>query len=116
MALQIISIYRSQSWGSARLFEEIKKIIDYEKNTLIVGDFNICFKENYTNQLIQGLLNMGFVQLIHETTHMQGRIIDHAYFRDHTNKMKIHLDRHSPYYSDHDAFCIIIKPCTAVMT
>ena len=90
-------------------------MLDHEKNTLIVGDFNICFKENYSNQLIQGLLKIGFVQLIHEPTHTRGRIIDHAYFRDHTKKLKIDIDRHSPYYSDHDAFCIIIKRCTAVM-
>ena len=78
MELQIISIYRSQNWSSARLFEEIKKMLDHDKNTLIVGDFNICFKENYSNQLIQGLLKIGFVQLIHEPTHTRVRIIDHA--------------------------------------
>lgn len=45
---------------------------------------------------------------------MRRQIIDHAYFHDHTNKMKIQIDRYSYYHSDHDAFCIIIKPYTAV--
>ena len=64
--------------------------------------------ENFNNTLIQGLLNFGFNQLVHEATHIQGRHIDHAYLLDPTQKINSEVDRYSPYYSDHDGLCIVL--------
>ena len=82
--------------------------MDEGRITLITGDFNVCFIENLSCSLIQGLLNLGFDQLVHEPTHIRGRHIDHVYFRDPTEKLRPRVTRYSPYYSDHDGICIVI--------
>ena len=58
--------------------------------------------------MIQELLAIGFQQLVHEPTHVRGRIIDHAYIHDLSGRLKLHVERYSPYYSDHDALCITV--------
>ena len=84
------------------------KSLNEGKPTLITGDFNACFIENFNNRLIQGLITLGFKQLVHEGTHTQGRHIDHAYLLDPTGKVNSSVDRYSPYYSDHDGICITL--------
>jgi hypothetical protein len=107
-SLDIINVYRSQSGHSLELLEHLKKQIEAERITIITGDFNICFMENNSNRMIQGLLSLGFDQLVHEPTHIQGRHIDHVYFLDPSKRLKPIIDRYSPYYSDHDGICITI--------
>ena len=106
--IDLINVYRSQSGNSLELLEHIKKQIETGRRTIITGDFNICFMENFNNRMIQGLLSLGFNQLVHEPTHMRGRHIDHVYFLDQSGRLKPILDRYSPYYSDHDGICITI--------
>jgi exonuclease III len=108
-SLDIINIYRSQAGNSLELLEHLKKLIEDEQITLITGDFNICFMENFNNRLIQGLLQIGFDQLVHEPTHIRGRHIDQAFFRDPSKRLKPIIDRYSPYYSDHDGICITLR-------
>ena len=90
------------------LLEELKKLIVLDQTTLITGDFNACFTENFSNRMIQGLLELGFNQLVHEPTHIRGCHIDHAYILDPCDKLKPIMNRYSPYDSDHDAICIIL--------
>ena len=71
-SIDIINIYRSQGGNSVELLEDLRKIIEVQRVTLVTGDFNACFRENYNNRLIQGLLSMGFCQLMHEATQIQG--------------------------------------------
>ena len=104
--IDIIAIYRSHSLNSSNILQELTKLIDLRRTTLIVGDFNLCYKENGNNRLIKGLEELGFKQLIHEPTHVRGRTIDHAYLLEEKRTMKIVIERYSPYYSDHDAICI----------
>ena len=81
-----------------------------ERTSLITGDFNICYQMNQSNRLIQGLDQRGFSQLVNEATHIQGRHIDHVYWRDRTcTWSEPDVERYSPYYSDHDAICVTIK-------
>ena len=86
----------------------LRRLIDETKITLVIGDFNSCFHENFNNQVTQGLIQQGFVQLVKEPTHIRGRIIDHAYIKDPTGRLKPIIERYSPYYTDHDAICITI--------
>ena len=108
-ALDIINIYRSQTGHSVELLENLKKQIEPGRITIITGDFNICFMENFNNRLVQGLLELGFDQLVHEPTHIRGRHIDQVYFLDPSKRLKLTIDRYSPYYSDHDGICITIR-------
>ena len=107
--IDIINIYRSQAANSVKLLDDLRKIIEVQRITLVTGDFNTCFRENYNNKLIQGLLSLGFCQLMHEATHIQGRHIDHAYLLDPIGKVHTIVERYSPYYSDHDGICIVIQ-------
>ena len=85
-SVDVICIYRSNGGYSVEILMDLSKLINTENVTLIVGDFNLCYNVNRTNRLIQGLITMGFTQLIHEPSHVQGRLIDHAYFHDPSNK------------------------------
>ena len=58
--------------------------------------------------MIQGLIRIGFDQLVHEPTHIRGRHIDHIYYMDQNNEFQPIIDRYSPYYSDHDGNCIAL--------
>ena len=64
--------------------------------------------ENFSNRMRQGLLSLGFDQLVPEPTHIRGRHIDHVYFVDPSNRLKPIIDR----YSDHDGICITIPEVT----
>ena len=112
--LDIINVYRSQSGNSLELLEHVKDQIEVGRITIITGDFNICFMENNSNRMIQGLLNLGFYQLLHEPTHIRGRQIDHVYFLDPNHRLKPIIDRYSPYYSDHDGICITIPELNVI--
>ena len=107
--LDVINVYRSQSGHSVELLDNMKKLIDIERVTVITGDFNICYIENFSTRIIQGLIGLGFDQLIYEPTHIRGRHIDHIYYMDQNNEFQSIIDRYSPYYSDHDGNCIALK-------
>ena len=82
---------------------------DRNKPCLVIGDFNICNKKQFRNSVKVGMTEQGFVCLTSEATQIKGGYIDHAYWRDDERIfMEPDLERHSPYYSDHDALCVTI--------
>ena len=80
------------------------------KTTIITGDYNICYVVNGNNRMSKGLINQGFQQLVKEATHIRGGHINHAYFRDTSSRSfeAPIVERYSPYYSDHDAVCLVL--------
>ena len=108
-SFDVINLYRSQRGSSSQLSKLIQDITEEERNTLITGDFNLCFKDDRNNTLIQSLLNSNFNQLINTPTQIEGRIIDHAYFRSIDEKISVSVSNYSPYYSDHSAVLLTIK-------
>ena len=108
--LDIISTYRSSNCNSVELLNNILKMTSDRKPALITGDFNICYIMNRTNRLVQGLEREDFKQLVKEATHIRGRQIDHAYWKNPSKVWSYPvLERYSSYYSDHDAICLTIK-------
>ena len=54
--------------------------------------------------------SLGFKQLIKEATQIEGRIIDHVYWRDTLNSWhEPDVERYSPYYSDHDGLLVTLR-------
>ena len=106
--IDVIGIYRSQIGNCSKLIQDLKQLIDERRVTIIIGDFNICYRENTLNKIPQGLKQLGFKQLVHEPTHIQGRIIDHAYLLDPSGKNYHVHERYSPYFTDHDGICVSI--------
>ena len=107
--MDIIAVYRSEQGNSSELLEHIK-LITPEKNTVICGDFNICYFANRRNRVSKYLEENGFTQLVKEATHIQGRLLDHFYMRMCNNEQQTSsVYRYSPYYVDHDAICTNIN-------
>ena len=81
--------------------------IDVNRDTLLCGDFNLDYRANRGNMLSSQLEGRGFQQLIKVPTTIHGSCIDHAYVRmiDMCSKYKLYY----PYYTDHEAICIMLK-------
>ena len=108
--LDVINVYRSSKGNSLDLLNKLVEMVTPGMSTLITGDFNICFSRNPNNRMSKGLVNAGFQQLVRESTHILGGHIDHVYWMSRNNQWKEPiLQRHSPYYSDHDAICITMN-------
>ena len=109
--VDIINIYRSQSADNPCLSEELKKLINVQRQTIVCGDLNLCFVTQRKNEVTAMLENLGFRQLVKTATHLMGGHIDHVYSNHDQTKFQVDIMIYSPYYTckDHDALCITIR-------
>ena len=108
--VEVIVVYRSDGGNPNDLVAHLTRLIDREMNTLVTGDFNICYISKRNNKVTKYLESDGFSQLMNEATHMKGGHIDHIYFRPGNKPVEApSIYRYSPYYSDHDAICATIE-------
>ena len=77
------------------------------KSTLVVGDFNFCYKTN-NNEVSKYFIENKFNQLVNEATHIDGSLLDHAYFRWVRGPDRIEVELFATYYSDHDTVAVFI--------
>ena len=70
--LDIITMYRSQEEPLFRAAHYLKEFIDFEKTTLVIGDFNVCPKRRPSNEVSSFLSRNKFNQLVTLPTHMDG--------------------------------------------
>jgi hypothetical protein len=105
--LDIIAVYKAPNGNDGLLRDHLSCLIDWNRSTMICGDFNMCFIDNRNNRSTKFLLNSGFKQLVHEATHINGGHIDHVYLRT-DESMNATFELYSPYYTakDHDALCV----------
>ena len=114
-SLDVINIYRShdaKNCDDECLIQEIQKIINKEKLTLICGDMNLCYIQKRQSILFAYIEKLGFNQLVHEATHIKGGHID-VLFSNHTAfQSEIDIAIYSTYYTcrDHDALLITVTP------
>ena len=110
-SLDIISVYRSQEGLIDQLLNDITNNINWQKSTLICGDFNVCYNIDKSNKLIATLENLGFKQLVQEATFIKGSLIDHVYLRECGAITAVDCCLYSPYYCamDHDALLTTIR-------
>ena len=91
--------------------DDLRSIFDDKKETLIVGDFNICFREDTNHQIIELFKSMKFDQKIRSPTHVHGRYIDHVYHylpNPDENKTRVDVLQFGQYYTDHDMLLVEI--------
>ena len=109
----VISVYRSQSARLTEVFDDLQEILNQcnsENLCLIGGDFNLCALTDNKNCLSEGLMHLGFKQLVEEATHENGRAIDHCYARfPEQRKYETKVSIQSVYWSDHDAITVLIN-------
>ena len=96
--LDIINLYRSDGTDTEQFLEDLFGQVS-RKETLIVGDFNLCFKSDILHPIFQAL--NGFDQLVKYPTHVRGRIIDLAFIKK-PNQSAYEVKQISPFFTDHD--------------
>ena len=105
--MDIIGIYQSRDCSLDSTIESLEKLINWEKTTLVIGDFNICNHKNPENRVKTYLTERKFELLISTATHIEGGFIDHAYALNIGNYVEKPVVEIIPkYYSDHEAICI----------
>ena len=108
--LDIINVYRSDDKSLIESAHLLNEFINPEKSTLIIGDFNVCARRNRNNEITKSLENLGFQQMIKDSTHIQGNVIDHVYWKDVDGKWEYPIIEHyCPYFTDHDALLITLR-------
>ena len=105
--LDVIVVYRTQEEPYLSLKNHLQKLINPSKETLIVGDFNFCFKSQH-NQCKEFLVVSKFEQLVQTPTHIEGALLDHAYFKRLTREDVASVELFSNYYSDHDTVTVLV--------
>ena len=110
--LDLIAVYKAPRGNDGLLRNEIQKLIDTEKSTLICGDFNMCFIDNRKCRTTKYLIEGGFQQLVEDAMHIEGGHIDQVYLK--SEKILADIKLYSPYYTakDHDAVCITLWEST----
>ena len=84
--------------------------INPTKTTLIIGDMNICNRENPNNKLRTYLEANTFKLIVQKPTHIGGGHIDHAYLMNKGNfSEEPNIELCPKYYSDHDALYVSLK-------
>ena len=107
--MDIIGIYRSQGANDMDLIEKLKMMYDKEKTTIIGGDLNICVRAHPENYITKNLKELGFQQVVTESTHIDGGVLDHIYLSQYENMTSNWIVDYFPkYYSDHDAIGLIM--------
>ena len=106
---QVILVYISKKCD---LNEVVNIIMDITDNLeqgvqpLILGDFN--FNATECNAVTKYFAGKQFVQLVHQPTHIEGRIIDHCYVHYNVKEL-IDLRTLFCYYTDHARLLLKIK-------
>ena len=97
--LDIINVYRSDRANTKSFIQDLLSLITFDK-TLIVGDFNLCFKSEANHSIFKSL--RGFYQLVKFPTHRHGRIIDLAFYSSSKEQCPYEVEQLSSFFSDHD--------------
>ena len=107
--IDLVVLYRSQSGSHGVIIETIETMLDEDKPILVIGDFNFCYSDKFSNLTGRYLHQNNFRQLVKEPTHIEGNLIDQAHVRDTTGVNRYSVELHSKYYTDHKGIAVLIK-------
>ena len=107
-SFSIINVYRSAQASSSFITCLIRQI-DLEKNVIICGDLNFCALEQQEHEISKNLNSLGFIQLVKDVTHREGRSLDHVYFYHKDSTFEVSCKTRGCYYSDHDQVELLVK-------
>ena len=100
--MDVINVYRSDGAENNAFVEDLVGMITSGKQTLILGDFNICYISEFSNLVFQELRSKGFKQLVKHPTHMEGRLIDLVFFLSPDQTICYEVKQLAQYFTDHD--------------
>ena len=103
--IEVTIVYISPSSRShADIAQKLKSVITHDKTSVVCGDFNTDFNKLPDSIVSKTLRDIGFQQVITDSTYIEGSLLDHMY----TNaEPELHFV-HPAYFSDHDATCLLI--------
>ena len=98
--VDVITVYRSSVNNLEQCAAVVASFIDLEKETVILGDFNVSFMEE--NALRSKLYGLGYKQLLDSATFYLGTRIDHCYVQTKSeSSYTVAID--FLYWTDHAA-------------
>ena len=105
--LDVINIYRSQDANTGDFLDDLKDLIDDNESRpcIIIGDFNWNYHQRQGNRAINQIELWNFHQIIADSTHIGGGLLDHVYLRN----LPLHTEAliNFPFFSDHAAISIV---------
>ena len=104
--IDMIFVYVSNKCKKELLIAKLNQLIDNNKPTVIIGDFNDNYSEEC--QIAKNLKVLDFNQLIQEPTHDKGNTIDHVYVNKLLRNRGIFYEQNPAYYSDHDVISLYV--------
>ena len=105
--LAIINVYRSDCADDDIFMEDLFELFDTRKQTLIVGDLNLCFLKEGSNRLFKSFLDKGFTQIVKNPTSLKGRLIDLAFISPSYSDVSYVARQQSQFFTDHDLIEVI---------
>ena len=102
----IINVYRSRGANTLTFKEDLQKLIDMKHHTLVIGDFNICYRKNPNHEIFKMLIDLGFRQLVHKPTHIDGGTIDLVFSLCPDQEIKYHVRQRAHFFLDHDIISV----------
>ena len=106
-SLDVINIYRSAGASTEAFGHDVSYLISSGKQTLIVGDFNLCYFSDYKHQLFEALRVQGFKQIVKNPTHMEGRLIDLVFINNLDLDITYQVQQQAQFFTDHDLIEVI---------
>ena len=107
--VDIIVLYKSQEETLNNLEKILINIVDTDKPTVIIGDFNTNFLDKEDRKARTFLKANSFEKLVNGPTHKDGNCLDQAFVRDVQKVNKYSIQVEGKYYSDHKALSLIIE-------
>ena len=99
-SMTIINLYRSEGAVTSLFLDDLLSLLSKEE-TVIVGDFNLCFLDQRNHQIFRTLESLGYNQLVKKPTHIKGRMIDLVF-----SKVSFEIIQQSPFFTDHDILVV----------
>ena len=105
--LEVINVYRSEGAETNNFLNDLCGLISSVKQTMILGDFNLCYMSESFHQLFQALKGMGYKQIVEDPTSIKGRLIDLAFISPTDSDVFKKAHQQSQFFTDHDLIEII---------
>ena len=85
------------------VIRDLENLVGGLKNTILIGDLNICFENERNHIIFREIERIGFSQKIKNPTHEKGGIIDHVFFFSHDNYLQsLDVGQSGQFFTDHD--------------
>ena len=101
-SVDIVNVYRSSGADDISFMKDLTGLLNSEKHTLILGDFNICYQSNEQHGVFQTLKTLGYKQLVKSATHIEGRLLDQVFCFCPEVEIMYEVKQQTQYYLDHD--------------